>query len=176
MGMDDALAQIINGSFDKEKAQAISNAVEALEATFKSNDMALIEGSNEKLLALDPTNSTGLNVGMRLAQINDDREAFQALFKLVPSAELNGSQAARLLDNLLSFDNPSWVEPQLVHDLMTRSTGEDASTGSFLTAAKAAHFLGDIEAAIAFAKQAVEGKEDAAADFVALYENISNLE
>ena len=59
MGMDDVLDQIVNGTFDAEKAGAISAAEASLQATFASNDISRISAANEALLSLDPTNNTG---------------------------------------------------------------------------------------------------------------------
>ncbi|TVR40929.1 MAG: TlpA family protein disulfide reductase [Planctomycetota bacterium] len=173
MGMDNVLAAIIDGSFDASAQQAIAAAVEALEATFQSNDLAAIGAANEKVLALDPTNSTGLHVGMRLAEIQEDRDLFRGLFTRTATTELTPSHAARLVDAMLGFDNPSWIDPAQLKALSDRSLASDgAATGSLLSAARAAHFLGNVDRALELATKAEAAKEDGAADYKALFAGI----
>ena len=172
MGMDDVLDQIVNGTFDAEKAGAIAAAEANLQATFASNDIDRISAANEELLSIDPTNNTGLNIGIRIAELNNDSAAFQALFTKVPSEELDGGKAAKLLGMMLGYSNESFIDPVTVKALYGRTTGESATTGTNLTAAKAAHFLGDVEAALELATKAVAEKEPGAEDYVSLYKGI----
>ena len=103
---------------------------------------------------------------MRIAELNNDSAAFQALFTKVPSSELDGGKAAKLLDMMLGYSTESFIDPATVKALYARTTGEAATTGINLTAAKAAHFLGDIKAALEHAKQAETENETGAASFV----------
>ncbi|TVR11574.1 MAG: TlpA family protein disulfide reductase [Planctomycetota bacterium] len=163
MGMDDPLAQIIAGTFDGEREGAISQAREALEATFQSNDLEAIAAANEALLSLNPTDSMGIGVGIRLAEINEDRAAFRALFQRTPDEELTAGQAGELLSAMLSHENPTWIEPARVSALATITVeGEAASTGGLLAAARAHHFLGNLEKALSLAEQASEANEPGA--------------
>ena len=172
MGMDEVLDQIIKGTFDAEAAAAIANAEANLQATFASNDIERINLANKTLLNLDPTNSTGLNVGMRIAELNNDRDAFKALFNKVPSTELDGGKAAKLLEMMLGYSDQSFIDPATVRALYTQTISENTITGINLTAAKAAHFLGDIQSALELAKQGVSEQEAGAEDYVTLFEGI----
>lgn len=174
MGMDEPLAQVIAGTFDGERQGAISAAREALEQTFQSNDLEQIAAANEALLELSPTDSMGIGVGIRLAEINEDSEAFRALFKRIPDDQLTAGQASELLAMMLSHENPTWVEPARVSALATITVeGEAATTGGLLAAARAAHFLGDLEKALSLAQQAQESDEPGAAELHAWLSEIA---
>ena len=64
---------------------------------------------------------------------------------------------------MLGYGNESFIDPATVKALYARTTGEAATTGINLTAAKAAHFLGDIKAALEHAKKAETENEAGAA-------------
>lgn len=155
--IDDILASTIEGDIDIEHLKEVAQLEAYLEDALNTNDPDIIDPINRKLLAVDPANEQGLEIGMRLARYNSEPAMVKEMFDKIQLTGLGGRKA-NIFAKMLVFESD--LEYRYIEAAVKFSNyalKQDPNNHNYMdTYARVLYCLGDIEKAIAWEKKALE--------------------
>lgn len=176
--IDDILARTMEGNIDVKQLKEIAQLEESLTEALNTNQPAIIAPVNQKLLAADPTNEEGLDVGMRLAKYNDEPEKVKEMFDNISMTGLSGYKANLFAMMLVSESDLGYRYPEAALKFSIHALKQEPQNYSYIaTYARVLYCLGDVDKAILWQKKAVdlnpsEGSYQASLDY---YRSVKNI-
>jgi len=154
--IDDMLERILNGWVDIEKLKQISILEKALDILLESSKTEIITQADKELLAVDPSNLEGLQVWINIAKYNEDPALMKGMFDQIPMSALSSYNANMIASLLISESDFSYRYPEAAIKFSDYALKKKPGNSDYVnTRAKLLYSLGDIEAAIAWQKKAV---------------------
>ena len=155
-GIDEILARTIEGRIDMEQLIKIAQLEASLTGVLDTNDPDMIESINQKLLAADPVNEQGLDIGMKLAKYNKEPATVKEMFDRVQLAGLGGRKANIFAKMLVTESDLEYRYPEAALKFSVYALKQDPGNDSYMDVyARVLYCLGDIEKAILWEKNAL---------------------
>jgi thiol-disulfide isomerase/thioredoxin len=155
--IDNILAKTVEGKIDLVQLKHIDMLEISLNDAIKTNDRANIDTIYKKLLAADPSNVLGLEIGMKMVKYNGEPAMVKELFDKIELTGLSGDKANVFAMMLLSDSDLAYRYPESAVRFVLYSMKQNPDNDSYMnTCARLFYCLGDIKKAVAWQNKALE--------------------
>ncbi|MFW5829662.1 MAG: redoxin domain-containing protein [Planctomycetota bacterium] len=157
MQLDRPVQAALGGELEGEEMQDTLHLEQALQQSFATGDLATITRAAEALLAKDPSNELAIGVLLQLAENQEDPQAYRQVLEEVAIDELPGNTANNLAWQLIIHPELDYRNLDIALKLAEHAVAEEPEAAHIAdTRARAYMLLGDLDAAIAEQKRALE--------------------
>lgn len=154
--IDDILAKTIDNNIDLKHLKKVDRLETSLNEALETNDPDIIAPANRSLLAIDPGNELGLDIGMRLAIYNEEPGNIKEMFDNIQLTELSGHKANIYAKILVIESDLEYRYPEAAFKFSVYALKQDPDNNSYMDVfARVLYCLGDIDNAILWEKKAV---------------------
>jgi len=154
--IDDILAKTIKGNIDIEQLKKIDRLEVSLNEALETNEPDAIAPINSNLLAVDPSNELGLEIGIRLAIYNEQPGMIKEIFDNVQVTGLSGSKANTFAKMLVTQSELEYRYPEAAFRFSVHALKQDPDNDGYMDVfARVIYCLGDLDNAIMWEKKAV---------------------
>lgn len=155
--IDDALEKIMAGSFELEKSDTILSLENDLIEAVKTSRITKISGAVDDLLAYDPGNAKGLEVGIDIAKYRRDPAYLKEIIDQVPLSGFGAGNANKFAKLLISDGEFAYQYPDAALRFISYALQKDPENAEYMdTYARLFYSLGDLEKAIEWETKAME--------------------
>lgn len=154
--IDDILAKTIEGSIDIEHLKKIDRLETSLNEALAANDPDIIAPADRDLLAADPSNELGLEIGMRLAIYNEEPGMVKEMFYNIKFTGLSGRKANIFAKMLVTESDLEYRYPEAAFRFSVHALKQEPDNDSYMDVfARVLYSLGDLDNAIIWEKRAI---------------------
>lgn len=154
--IDDILAKTIDNNIDLEHLKKVDRLEASLNEALDTNEPDIIAPANRRLLAADPSNELGLDIGMRLAIYNEEPGNVKEMFDNIQLTGLSGRKANIFAKMLVTESDLEYRYPEAAFKFSVYALKQDPDNNSYMDVfARVLYCLVDIDNAILWEKKAI---------------------